>query len=755
MQKLSELIVKLRWLIIAGFIVLTAIFALQIPKTRVNPDVKAQLPEHMSSRVITDRIDDLFGGTEMIMIMLKTGDVLNSKTLQRTKQITRKLKRVKGVDKVISLFELKNIKGEDGAMIVNPAVKRIPKTTEDWEELRLEIMENDLVYGSVVSEDFSATAIIGFLDVNVSDPYILQEAQRIIAEVPGDEATVIGGLPFIRVNITNDIQGDMRRLMPFGLLIMLAFLFISFRQIRGVLLPFFVVLMSIIFSIGLIPTLGWQIQMVTVLLPVMLIAIANDYGIHLIARYQEENVAAVATTNKDLAKKIFLSLSKPVILTGITTMVGMLCLLNHIIVPAQQLGILAALSIAFALIASLLFIPAVLAIIPKAKAITAADHNNNKKVPPLERMLRLFGNLVSSQPKVNIITALGITLIASAGILLVVIDTNPTNYYDVHHPVVCATNMTNDYFGGSTNVSVVLSGDIKDPGIMHEIDGIEEKLKALPEVGNTVSIARVVKQISRALNDPDEPGYDQIPESRNAVAQYFELYSMSGDPEDFDKLVDFPYENAQVTARINEVSTRKIDRVVDFISEAVRDIPEVKMVGGFATILTELAQAIVRGQIASLGMALILVGILIMIVFRSLTAGLISALPLALSIAILFGLMGYFGIELNIATAMLSSIMIGVGVDYTIHFLWRYKEELRMGLSHGEAVKKTLTTTGRGIVFNALSVIIGFAVLLVSNFLPVRFFGFLIVVSIGACLIGALILIPSLCLVLKPKFLEP
>jgi len=103
----------------------------------------------------------------------------------------------------------------------------------------------------------------------------------------------------------------------------------------------------------------------------------------------------------------------------------------------------------------------------------------------------------------------------------------------------------------------------------------------------------------------------------------------------------------------------------------------------------------------------------------------------------------------------LSSIMIGVGIDYTIHFLWRYKGELAAGLSYEDAVKKTLTTTGRGIVFNALSVIIGFAALLVSNFLPVKFFGFLVVVSIGACLIGALILIPALCIVIKPKFLEP
>ena len=183
--------------------------------------------------------------------------------------------------------------------------------------------------------------------------------------------------------------------------------------------------------------------------------------------------------------------------------------------------------------------------------------------------------------------------------------------------------------------------------------------------------------------------------------------------------------------------------------------PDVLLVGGFGVVLSDMARLVVNGQFLSLGLAILTVSLLLMLLFRSVTAGLISAIPLGISMVILFGLMGVFGIELNIATAMLSSIMIGVGIDYTIHFLWRYREERRSGLNPLEGVQKTLTTTGRGIVFNALSVIIGFIVLLISNFLPVKFFGFLVVVSIFACLIGALIIVPSLCIVLKPRFLEP
>jgi len=615
-------------------------------------------------------------------------------------------------------------------------------------------MENDLVYGSVVSEDFSLTAVIALLKTDVSDNYMIGEINKLVEDNPGEEELIIGGLPYTRFHVAKNIQNDLRRLLPLGILIMLVFLFICFKQLRGVVLPFFVVIMSILVSMGLIPLLGWKIQVLTIVLPVMLIAIANDYGIHLIARYQEYNIEGNTYSKKELAKKIFSSLSKPVLLTGLTTMAGMLCLFGHFIVAARQLGILASFGILFALTASLLFIPALSSLLPKAKPVIRANIDDKKK-PILERMLGFFGNVVSNRPKAIIAGALIFAAIASVGTLFVVIDTDPNKYFPRDHPIVYAADLVNNELGGAQNISVVYEGDIKDPGIMKKMDNMERELQKMPEVGNTTSIARAVRQMSRALNEEDEEFYDVIPSSRNAVAQYFELYSMSGDPDDFEKLVDFPYENAMITARLKTISTKKLNKIISQINEMVKNDEDVRLVGGFGVILSEVAHRIVNGQFLSLALAIVVVGGLLMILFRSVTAGLISAIPLALSITILFGLMGIFHIELNMATAMLSSIMIGVGVDYTIHFLWRYRQERKNGLIPQKAVKKTLTTTGRGIVFNAFSVIIGFIALLFSGFMPVKFFGFLVVVSIFSCLIGALILIPALCLVLKPKFLEP
>lgn len=754
MRHIADRIIRYRWFVILFFFLVTLMCTTFIPRVIIDTNLKSQLPKNMPSRLDTDKIDELFGGTEMLLIVVQAKDVLKPETLKRVQSIARKAHRVDGVDKVLSLFDLKSIKSEDGLMIVEPAVPAIPRTESAREKLRQDLKENDLVYGSVVSEDFRLTAIIAMLETNVRDEEIIPAFQAIINETSGDEDVRLGGLPVSRLEMGVFINRDMRLLLPIGIFIMLIFLYACFRRVRGVVLPSLIVIMSILVSIGFVVIIGWKIHMVTVILPIILVAVANNYGIHLIARYQEDNIPSNTYTSKELAARMFVTLSSPVLLTGLTTIAGMLCLLGHILIPAQQLGVLAAFGISFALLSSLFLIPAVISFLPRSRPVSAHNGDNQKK-PPLERLLWLFSSFVSEKPKSIIVAAILLAAISIIGIFQVVVDTNPNGYYRKAHPTVVTNNLIDAYLGGSQNISVVYKGDIKSPEMVRKIDAMEQKLASMDEVGTTTSIARVLRQMSRALNDPGDPMYDKLPDTRNGIAQYFELYSMSGDPDDFSKMVDFPYEHAIVTARINKTSTIVLEKVVARIQDMTKDDPDVLLVGGFGVVLSDLAKAVVNGQILSLLLATGVVALLLSILFRSFVAGLVGAIPLALSILILFGLMGVFKIELNIATAMLSSIMIGVGIDYTIHFLWRYREERAAGLECAAAVKKTLTTTGRGITFNALSVIVGFVALLFSSFLPVQFFGFLVVITILACLAGALVLVPALCIIFRPKFLEP
>ena len=749
MKNLSELIVKFRYLIIAFFAAVTVLSVVQLKNIEVDPEVKNMLPKHIQSRVDTDRIEDIFGGTDLLMAVFESDNILEAETLKRIKNISREISRLNEVDKVMSLFELKDISGEEGYMLVEPAVDRIPSSPEKEEKLRERLRNNDLVYKIVVSEDFRVTAVIATITENVSDIEIVRKFKEIVDSFPGNEKVYYGGMPVTRIDVSRDIKTDIRKFLPGGILIMLVFLFFSFRQLRGVILPFLVVIMSIILSMGLIPVLGWKVSIPIILLPVIMIAIANDYGIHMIAKYQEDNTEENSLTNRQLASKMFLSLGKPVIATGLTTIAGMLCMLSHIIVPAKQLAVLSAIGIAYALAASLLFIPAVTSLVKNAEPVKSSS-----KIHMLDRLLSLFADSVIKHPGKIIFYFLVVTVLLSGGIFLVKIDANPEKYYPDNHPVVVSSKIINDNLGGSQNISVMFSGDIKDPEMMKKIDNYEKSFEELDYVGNTSSIAAAVHEMSKAINMPGEEYYDVIPDSRNAIAQYFELYNMSGDPDDFDKLVDFPYENSHLMVRINNADTPAIKGVADSIREMTENDPDVTAIGGWGMIFTDLADHIVKGQFISLFFSTVIVSVMLMLLFRSFRGGLFSIIPLVMSIIILFSLMGLLGIELNIATALLSSIMIGVGIDYTIHFIWRYREELEAGKSREEGIRTALTTTGRGIIFNALSVIVGFIVLIFSSFMPVRFFGFLVVISIFSCLAGALLFIPALCLKYKPSFLE-
>jgi len=391
---------------------------------------------------------------------------------------------------------------------------------------------------------------------------------------------------------------------------------------------------------------------------------------------------------------------------------------------------------------------------PVAKPIKGLSDASQANL--LDRGLGWTARWVGRQPRRLIVAVLVVTAVVATGIPRVLVDTNPVNYYPAQSPVAETSALINQYFGGTTELSVQVTGDVDDPELLSGLDELEAMLSAREEVGFTSSIASIIKSMNQAVMGGGEEHY-QLPDSREAVAQYHLLYSMGGEPDDFERIVDFEHEHTLLTARINSIGTQDIARVVEATKAylAAHPIGEASLVVGFGDVFVELVRAVVEGQITSLSLALLFVVLLVAVTFRSVPAGFYAVVPLILAVALLFGGMGWLGIELNVITAMLSSIMVGVGIDYTIHFLWRYRDERANGRGPEDAVVHTLLTAGRGIVFNALSVVVGFAVLLLSNFLPVMFFGFLVVVSISACLIGALVLLPAMVLVLRPRFLEP
>jgi len=757
-EKISSLAVEHPLPIIIIFILITLFSLYNLQAIEFDTAIKSQIPESMPSRSRLEEIENIFGGTEMIMLTVEAEDVLEAELLRKLKFISDELTKLGEVDQVNSPFTVNIIEGRNDELLIESAVNKIPAAEAEKEVLRERLKNSELVMGSVFARNFKAVNIAIILSDNFDDAEVMGKIDNILVEADekyGKDARVLKtGLPIIRALNAEIMQHDMRLLMPFGLVIMLIFLFLCFKQLRGVFLPFIVVVMSIIFSLSLLPTLGWKFQLLTVILPVILIAVTNDYGIHMIAAYQE--LAVGEKNSVQVSKDSVLKLGAPVIVAGITTVVGLLSLSTHLIVPARELGVLAGAGITFALFASLLFIPAVLSLLKVKTPLqnywgVSQNGEGSSKKGIIATILFKTAELVGRKAKMILIVSCLIVLAISAGIFMLNVDTNPISFYDKESDIVQATEVVNQNFGGANTISIVARGNITQSEMMKKISDFELKIEEFENVGEVNAVSTIIRTMNRELHN-GQAEFEKIPADDFALSQYLLLFSMSGD---LDKMIDFKEENALLTARIETNSTEEIRGVLKKIRTEAKNYGEgnFPLIGGFGDLLSELVTAVVRGQIISLFLSIILVTAVVMILFKSFTAGFYAAVPLVTALVSLFSLMGFLNIKLDMITAMLSSIMIGVGIDYTIHFLWRYREE-RRNLDKKAAVIQTLTTSGRGITFNALSVIVGFSILFVSGFLPVKFFAFLVTVSIATCLVGALLILPALVLVFEPKFLE-
>lgn len=751
-MKNSMLVIKYRWWIIAAtaLMVLFAIF--QMPRITINPDLESYLPDQIESRKNSKTISDIFGDEEPLLIVIESEDVLSESTLSRIDDLTYQFEMEDAISSVLSLMQMQRIHSEEGMMLVDPLIQFTPQTDEERETLRQEIKDNELVYGLLVSEDFKKSVIILTSNKTLADDELMNRIKTVITDNPGDENIYITGQAYLRDEANRNISHDLLLLLPVGIVLMFFMLWISFRELKAVLLPFSVVIFSIIISIGLIPLMGWELSIVGVLIPIMMIAIANNYGVYFIARYQDLNALEPNLSMQKIVQLSVSYLTRPIVFCGLTTIVGILGLVTHLLLPAQQMGIVTAIGISFALLVSLLFIPAAMSLMKKGKPHRALE-SGSKNI--ITRILNGVSNLITKSPKLVMLIFALFLFVATSGLLFFKVAPDSNKVLPLSHPFNKAIQIVDNDFGGSKVLQILIEGDAKDPLFLSKLQSTENKLKELPNVGYAMSLATIIIEISKAMNDENSEAYGVIPDTREAVAQYLELYNMSGNPEELERLVDFNYTKVMMNIQFKANSIAEIDEVLETIDASLlNDNKFDYLAGGYALVEKEMSKSILKGQYYSLLFAFFAIIILLAIIFRSFVAGLMGSIPLVFAVFSTFGLMGWFGIELNIVTALLSSISIGLGVDFTIHIFWRIKYELEQGKKYTTSIRNTLITIGRGITINAFSVMIGFAVLFLSAFPLIRSFAFLIILSLFLCLISALIFIPALSLLIKPKFLN-
>ncbi len=709
-------------------------------------DLQKMLPTQDASVQDYVTVSRQYGSQDYLLIAVQAEEgVFNARTLQKIQRITEALQALPDVwvEDVRSLLNAEVVEGSEAALTVRPAARAVPKSPAEVAALRETVLQERLLRRLLLNDDLTATLIIVEERVEIVDSdeeiAFVRAVEELLVPFQGPEAFRLSGGPYITSEVRVAMIEDLRALIPLAVLVLLGVLLFSFRQIRGTVLPLSVVLLSVLWTVGWMALVGFELTIVSVVIPVILIAIANADSIHILTRYQE--VLHREPDPRRALETTLRALSRPVLYTSLTSAAGFLGLSTSYSVIIQQFGIAAAVGILFAMVISLTFLPAVLVLL----APRSAAHMGEGKGAWLAR----GGVQTVRGARLWMAGSLGVVALFLLGIPQLQINNNPLDYVRSDLPVVRSARWIEREFGGSLTLRVTLeTGEPdrwKDPEWLRRVQAFQNHVEALEHVGVGSSLVDVVRELNVSLHG-DDPAHDRVPDDIRVVAQELLLFEFGGGTG-LDTLVSSNYASGQVTFTVASVSLQALRPLVveirDYVSE---HFPEAdSRITGPPMFGLRLGETLIASQVRSLLLSLLLVWIMLWILTRSLRLSAIGILPLASAVGITMGLMGYAGIALDLGTVMVASVSIGIGVDFAIHFIARYTQA-RTERAPAEAIHEAMASTGRALLYNTLSLGLGFSVMLGSKFTANIAFGALVGLTVLIAFVTTLRLIPALLL---------
>ncbi len=760
MEKILKKSLNLPWLSIGVTLLLSiAFFYYMSQNSKMETNLDKYMPQDHPAFIYSDQAEEWFGINDGIIVAIENKNgIYNTATIDTLKQLTKVLQKMDEIEKedVTSLYTADNIVGDEDGMDVKRFFKRVPKTEQKLNELQQNVRNNEMVYGRLVSTDETVTVVIAEIRDDVFTQEFYNEILEMASSFETDDIKIhVAGRPIVEGTMALLGPADMKRMVPIVLLVITIVLYFMLRSVRSTLLTMSVVFFSTLWSFGLMAMVNIPIYAVSTMIPVMLIAIGVADGIHLYSHlhlFQRKNPDA---GKKEAVTDMIKHMWSPVVMTSITTAVGFISLLTSQVYPIKYFGIFTAFGVLAAMVLSLVIIPAGIMIfgLPKLK-------KTKKKKASNSTFYQNFALKVVRHKNVSIFATAAIIILSIVGMQKIWINSSFLDKFEKDSEIVLTDKFINDHFGGTTSLNLILDAGgkkdvFKNPEALKLVDKMQNQLENdLEVVGTSFSLADYINRMNKVMNADDE-AFNTIPNSRDMIAQYLLLYEMSGDPENLDKVVDYDYEKLNVTFQLKSDNSKAINSALAIIGTYEDDFSEMGISMKYAgsgykgLIFTDL---ILEGQIMSLILSIIIVIILLSFMFKNIKAGIIGAVPILITALISFGVMGFLDIPLSTTTALLSSIAIGIGIDYAVHFIEQYRVNALKTGDKELTAQKTMAHSGRAILFNAIVVIAGFLVLLFSVFPPNRELGALVSLNMFTSFVGTLTIMLVLLNVSKLYF---
>lgn len=742
MKKLANLAVRRPVLILIIIVFLTLLAGNFAQQVNMTTDIKDFFPEDDPRVVTYDEIEKTYGSAEYIMVALETEEIFTEKTLKNIEQLSQQFQDVAGIDSVRSLTAVDDIKGENGDLTIEPLVGEIPSGQEELENLKQTILADEMYGGFLVSDDSQAALIIGEVNPDQDSLAVAENIGEIVTDYSGPEEIYLTGTPVLNNELATAMQSDLRFMVPLVLAMIALLLWFIFRSIRGVLLPFATVALSVIWTVGFMGLLNKEFSPINAVMPVILISLGSAFGIFILKRYYEE--LDLGKDNENAVTGSITSVGVAVLMAGGTTAAGFASNLLSDITLIQEFGLFTGFGVLAALMISLTFIPAVLSLLA---LLGSNEKIKTRETPRIEATL----TRVLARPKLIILISTLIIILAAAGLPRIEIDSNFINFFAEDSEPRIAYDLVRDKFSGSESVEVIIEGEVTDPDILKSIDNFQKDLYQSELVGRPTSLADIISRTNQALHDGDS-SYNYVPDNPSLISQYLLLIEMN-DSEYLERFLTFEEDGARIQALVRDTSNEGIAELmerIEILGDRHFEGNSVEMTStGIIVLIDALAEMIIEGQLNSIFTALLAVFIIVYVLLRSWQGSFLSVFLVGLLTILNFGIMGWFGIELDVVTVLISSIGIGVGVDYAIMVYSRYLEETKKGLEPGAAVEKTVAKIGSAIVSNALAVVSGFVILTFSSFPPFRFFGILVTTLMLAAAAGSIFWMPAVIIQLE------
>lgn len=746
MEKLLKKLLKYHWLIHIFIIVISVLFFISMRNnSTMETDLDKYMPQSHPDFIYSNQAEEWFNIQDGILIAIENKDgIYNTSTLQKVKDLTRALQKMDEIKKtdVTSLYTADNIVGTEMGLEVNPFFKNVPVSKPDLRRLQMEVQKNDMIYDRIVSKDEQVTIIIAEIGENVFSQEFYQKIMNLVDEYEGPEKLYIAGRPIVEGSLAALAPADMIKMIPIVILVIVAVLFIIMKSIKATIMTLSVVLFSVLWAFGLMAVLGIPIYAVSTMLPVMLIAIGVADGIHLFNHLKLYLNLHPDSSKKDAISDMIHGMWKPVIMTSITTAIGFISLLTSQVYPIKYFGIFTAFGVIMAMVFSLVLVPAGLMTFGLPNWKPNKLIKDHKKLPNID--LKLSSILLKFK-KLSIIGTFIIVGISLWGMTQVWVDSSFLSMFDKSSSIVATDTYINKKFGGTSTLNVIFDSKVpnafKNPEILKALDNLQADVNgSLEIVGNSFALTDYLKRMNMVMN-VDDPAFNTIPDTRELIAQYLLLYEMSGDPENLWKVVDYNYQKANMTFQLKSDTSLALNTTISKIEE---HIPELDKLGisinyagsGYKALV--FSELILNGQITSIILSLLIIIIILSLMFKNIKVGLIGSVPIIITAIISFGIMGLFKIPLSTTTALLSSIAIGIGIDYAVHFIERYKINALETNNKQHTLEMSLNHSGRAILYNAIVVIAGFLVLLFSLFPANRALGALVSLNMFTSFIGTI-----------------